>query len=184
MSSITQLTEEIYAQFWGQVDKGPDCWLWHGRKDLNGYGKFSAYSLRVSDYMAHRFAWEVERGPIPPGLKVCHRCDVRACVRPDHLFLGTQQENMADRQAKGRQARGSRNARTKLRESEVDEIRQLLSTAGINASDIARRYGVSPSAMTRIKYQMWVEDLQARIAELEREVAELKRKQTTATHLD
>jgi hypothetical protein len=86
-------------RFWGRVDRSGDCWLWTGWRQANGYG-----GLRVKRqaHYAHRVAWTLVNGPIPDGLFVCHHCDNRPCVRPDHLFLGTARDNTRDSIAKGR----------------------------------------------------------------------------------
>jgi hypothetical protein len=86
-------------RFWLRVRKTDGCWLWTGSAHVRGYG-----SMKI-DYRtvrAHRLSYEMANGPIPAGAVVCHRCDTPACVRPDHLFIGGQSENMLDASAKGR----------------------------------------------------------------------------------
>lgn len=87
------------VRFWKHVRKTESCWIWTGGT-ITGYGQFHPTDTRVMK--AHRFSWELHYGPIPAGLWVLHRCDTPPCVRPDHLFLGTHADNMADARAKGR----------------------------------------------------------------------------------
>ena len=111
-------------RFWSHVRKTPDCWYWEGTKAQHGYG----HATSPRPMPAHRAAWELTHGPIPPGILVCHKCDVRMCVRPDHLFLGTYQDNMADAKAKGRLKppplyRGEQHPRSRLTNDLVRQIR-------------------------------------------------------------
>lgn len=105
-------------RFWSKVHKTDTCWLWVGACDPDGYGRLGKpYGADGPQYIpAHRLSWVLNRGPIPPSAHVLHRCDIRNCVRPEHLFLGTQTINMADKVAKGRQHRGDRTTWTRFPE--------------------------------------------------------------------
>lgn len=87
-------------RFWERVDMSGDCWLWTGTLGRKGYGRVPNYPM--SPWAAHRVAYMLAVGPIPGDLLVLHRCDNPPCVRPDHLFLGTNADNMRDMRAKGR----------------------------------------------------------------------------------
>jgi len=114
------------ARFDAKFRRAAGCWIWTGAI-ARGYGKFWSGTRLV---MAHRFAWERAHGPISPGLCVCHTCDVPNCVRPDHLFLGTNADNAADKVAKGRQshARGELCGMAKLTRGDVARIRRAKGT--------------------------------------------------------
>ena len=93
-------------RFWLNVDlDGPihavcgRCWVWTGPRNRHGYGRIKCQGITV---LVHRLSWEIHCGEIPEGLCVCHKCDVPNCINPTHLFLGTNADNMADRDAKGR----------------------------------------------------------------------------------
>lgn len=144
-----------YAErFWGLVEKGVDCWMWLGGL-WNGYGYFDGTPVPGNGKfreLAHRLAYTLAVGPIPEGLQVCHKCDVPTCVRPDHLFLGTQADNVADMRAKGRQRYGNHkreaNPNVKLSESDVEEIKRLY--PGTSQTKLAKQFGVAQAHVSRI----------------------------------
>lgn len=130
----------IEARFWGHVLQGAACWEWQGPiKTPQGYGWLNASGKAL---YAHRVSYSLHFGSIPAGLYVCHHCDNRRCVRPDHLFLGTHAENMADAARKGRLA-------SKLTEADVRAIRRRVA-AGEPATHVSTSFGVHPSYATRI----------------------------------
>ena len=100
-----------------------------------GYGQLTRDGKK---WLAHRWAWTEANGEIPEGLHVLHKCDNRLCIRIDHLFLGTNRENVDDKMQKGRQLRGSAHGKSKLDEAAVAEIRY----SGLPARELADRYGV------------------------------------------
>jgi len=133
--------------FWDNVHKTPDCWLWTAGKTNGGYGKLTTYE-RVTK-LAHRISWEIHFGEVPEGLCVLHHCDNPSCVRPDHLFLGTLNDNKQDCVVKERHSRGEKVNTSKLTEEQVKEIRQACAQ-GANKSELAKRYGVDRSSIFRI----------------------------------
>ena len=122
------------------------CWLWQGATDYCGYGRISVAGINAT---AHRISWILYNGPIAEGMCVCHICDVQPCVNPFHLFLGSHQDNMADRGKKNRSARltGIRHGMCKLTEKEVIEIY----IDQRHRAEIASDYNVTKEAITAIK---------------------------------
>ena len=109
--------------------------------------RLSSHKLRG----ANRIAWELVYGPIPKGLFVCHQCDVPACVNPDHLFLGTNSENIKDSYAKRRSnQRGENNACARLTEEKVYELRRRYKKSGVIQQELANEYGVTCSCISSI----------------------------------
>jgi len=151
----------MVERFWSKVDKaGPTpqhapqlgpCWQWIASVDTTGYGQISDDSRRLRK--ANRVAWEFTCGPTR-GLHVLHRCDNRRCVRPDHLFLGTDADNAKDRDAKNRggNRRGTRNGRAVLTDDDVIDIRTI-AAMGAQGSDIADAYGLARSQVYRILHR-------------------------------
>lgn len=125
------------------------CWLWTGCQHKLGYG-VAGYKGRTSK--GHRIAWELTHGPIPAGMCVCHKCDERSCVNPDHLFLGTQRDNIADMRAKGRaktsDKRGEKNSIARLTEPLVRQIRAEAQYK--SQHQIARELGVAVMTINRV----------------------------------
>src|ERR1700756_2891954 len=114
------LRGRVEDRFWAKVAKGPGCWEWQGKRHYKGYGHFTVRGQgRRRTLKAHRVSWELANGPIPEGLHVLHSCDNPPCVNPDHLFLGTDMDNVHDRDAKGRRnVAGSRSWKAQLVEEQ------------------------------------------------------------------
>lgn len=134
------------ARFWEKVEKSDGCWNWTARRTAKGYGQFAIDSV---PRQAHRVAWELTNGPIPAGLVVRHGCDNPSCVRPDHLSLGTQADNVRDAVLRRRHARGERNGAAKLTSAAVLEIRTERAQ-GFTSTEIGARHGVSEARVRQI----------------------------------
>lgn len=136
------------ARFWKYVYKTEQCWNWIGVSSSFGYGQ-----LRINDQniQAHRFSWELHHGPIPNHLCVLHRCDNPPCVRPDHLFLGTKQENTRDAQQKARLVHGEATCTAKLTSAQVVEIRQRVRLPPYPSQRaLAHEYGVHAGTISAV----------------------------------
>lgn len=145
-------------RFWSKVNKsGPlhpvlktRCWLWMASCDTIGYGQFSFLS---KSFPAHRFCWWITNGPIPPDMEICHHCDVRSCVNPAHLFMGTHADNLRDCRDKGRlktpDNSGENMGWAKLTDEIVILMRRLYRKSnrwhkGCGYVDLAKRFNVHP----------------------------------------
>jgi hypothetical protein len=147
--------ESQQDRFWKHVNKSDneECWEWLASKNVKRYGQFwYRHSGKYVSGTAHRFSWMIHYGKIPDDMLVCHHCDNPACVNPNHLFLGTNQDNMNDRNRKNRQAKlkGSANGFSILYEKQVIEIKNLLKQGDLSFPKIAKIYGVSRSTISAI----------------------------------
>ncbi|MGM9321473.1 HNH endonuclease [Deinococcus aquaticus] len=136
-------------RFFAQTQRSGACLVWTGAILKSGYGRFSRGRKAEGNAAAHRYAWELAHGAIPDGLLVLHKCDNRRCVDVEHLFLGTQADNMTDKKAKGRQARGERAPKAKLTEAQVLELRAE-AAAGVRVSVLARKYDLNRNNIAKI----------------------------------
>jgi hypothetical protein len=148
LSQLTQLSK---------LNPETGCIEWQGKLNAAGYGMY--YELGET-YIASRLSYELTYGPIHKGLHVCHRCDNRRCINPNHLFVGTPKENTDDAIRKGRRntQQGERNGNAKLNWEKVREIRAKL-RIGIKPNEIAKLYAVSTSCIENILYNnTWKEE--------------------------
>lgn len=160
-------------RFWGKVNKlGPvrwgmrsPCWEWTAALTTTGYGTMGSGGKGGGMVYAHRFSYELHTGKSAEGLFVLHKCDNRTCVRPDHLFLGTQADNMRDKMSKGREARGVTHGRTTkpeatprgvehgnaiLTDTQVRQIRRRYASGGFTQHRLSELYSISQGAISQI----------------------------------
>lgn len=151
------ITESDKKRFWAKVRKTEGCWLWVGATKTGGYGQITVDGRSRG---AHVVSYSIEKGSIPDQLFVLHECDTANCVNPQHLFLGTQADNMKDKVKKGRQAKGSElnhpdkkgslNPSAKLSEDKVEEIKRLRQSGEYSLRQLGKLYGVSHRTIIRV----------------------------------
>lgn len=150
--------EPLEVRLWGRVainDK-TGCWEWTGaRKTAKGKPAYGTIRCGHITTPVHRVAYEMLVGPIPPGMFVCHTCDNTICVRPDHWFLGTNRDNMADRRAKGRYQIGSEHPTSKLTEADVIYMRQVREGTGMTYERLGRMFGISRTQARCVIRGVW-----------------------------
>ncbi len=171
------MTEKDIARFWSKVNKDgpmPDpikypelktrCWVWTSAHQIrNGVESYGHQAINRKNIGSHRVSWLVNRGDIPGKLLVCHKCDNPICVNPDHLFLGTSIQNGADMVAKKRAPsgylppekimKGSNHPCAILNETQVLEIRKLCASGEMKKVEIAKQFGVTQMAISRIHFR-------------------------------
>lgn len=155
-----ELTQKDVERFWEKVDKTQACWNWTASTDRKGYGQIMFHRAGKHHLRrAHRVAYEMLYGPLPdlPGVHgacVLHRCDNPKCVNPEHLFVGTSDDNVKDMDAKGRRKVGVRfgsdHPRSVLDEDKVREIARLHYDEGISQKSLATMFGVCHSTINHI----------------------------------
>jgi hypothetical protein len=141
---MAKITDHFEKHFMPEPYSG--CWLWTAA--YGGKGNAIPYVRHLNKTMpAYRVAWMLYRGSIPNGLQVCHHCDTPGCVNPEHLFIGTPKDNIADCACKDRIQHGESHYNAKLSEDDIREIR----ASALTQKELATHYGVDPSHVSRIK---------------------------------
>lgn len=136
-----EMTDKLVKKFWNYVDKTDTCWNWDGRGSIRGYGYIC---VRLPQHVsAHRFSWMLHNGAIPKGMVICHKCDRPCCVNPNHLFMGTQSNNVADKVSKGRGFIQLAYANAHLSADQIKEIRASYKPHKITQQTLAKKYGVT-----------------------------------------
>lgn len=161
-------------RFWSKVNKTENCWLWIACVGSNGYAQIRVGGRKGRMVHAHRVSWYLHNGPIPNNLLVLHSCDIPVCVKPDHLFLGTNRDNVLDAVKKGRRAdfSGDKAGAAKLSWSFVRQIRSLYRDRNYTMTSLAEQFNVSITTISEIIHNMrWIEP-EAAIREEAQDLAE------------
>lgn len=141
------------VRFWSKVDRRGDdeCWEWQGRRDKNGYGRFSLrHGFSVG---AHRYSWEQTNGPIPKGAMILHSCDNPPCNNPRHLSPGNASQNAKQMVERGRGLTGERMPKHKVTEEDVRQIRELAKQGQLTLQQIGDVFGIGELQVYRIKHR-------------------------------
>jgi hypothetical protein len=142
------------CRFMSYVKKTDECWEWTGAKNRGAYGRFSFVGIK--SIAAHRASYLLFVGEIIENMCVCHTCDNPSCVNPEHLWLGTTQENTKDMVKKGRSLSGERNNNSKLRYSDILRIHELNDYGKYTQVELAKEFGVTPGHINNIlRQRMW-----------------------------
>ena len=141
--------QNILDRFFSNVQKTNSCWNWTGYKFSNEYG---AIRYKGKIWRAHRLSWTLFNGDIPKRKLVLHTCDTPPCVNPGHLWIGTHQDNMTDRNEKRRQyiPNGEKNSQAKLKECQVKEIREMYKSGNLSQEKIGEIFNVSRALISMI----------------------------------
>jgi hypothetical protein len=144
-------------RFWEKIQKSEDgCWLWTGATNAKGYGKIQAGGRGEPYLTATHVVWAIHHGPVPPGMRVLHHCDVPRCCRIDHLFIGTPADNMRDKVEKGRHIFGEAVPSSILTTEDVIEIRRRYEAGGVKMSELAAEHDVCTTAIQNlIRRRTW-----------------------------
>lgn len=141
----------VAERFWSKVEQSDGCWLWQAARDGQGYGRIG--SNRTRPLRAHRLAYEFTFGPIPEGMDVLHQCDNPPCVRPDHLRVGTHEDNVRDMYEKRRHTKGEDSHFAKVTGADVRAMREAWESGRSSVRNLAAQYGLSPSGVRQIVYR-------------------------------
>jgi len=137
----------LLKKFWDRVQKADGCWTWIPKVQTYGYGYLYVAGGRL--VRASRLSFMIHKGPIPKGLFVCHKCDNRRCVNPEHLYAGTQRQNMRDAIERERLPHGLAHCRAKLSDEQIIEIREA---RGVEPNRVTReKFGVTANYIYKIQ---------------------------------
>lgn len=145
-----KISDTLMDRFWSKVDKTSNkngCWVWTRAKARRGYGEFG---IGREHFLAHRFILTLKESRCIDGLLACHRCDNPSCVNPDHLWVGTTQENTLDMLKKGRSLKGEDHPMRTLSKDVVVKIRLLYENGGHSHSTLAKMFSICPATVGKI----------------------------------
>jgi hypothetical protein len=145
---VRKLKISLEERFFSKVEKTEGCWFWKSSTNQMGYGQFT---IGRKPLFAHRICWELTHGKkIPEGLFACHKCDTPICVNPDHIFLGTHQQNSQDMSNKKRSTWGEKSLLSKLNLENVRQIKRML-LEGVDIKIICEKFQVVDKTIRNIR---------------------------------